>query len=197
MQSEKEKLRSTILKRRLSIPNEIRHAQQRELDRLLVSEIKKNPNAAILSYRGFRGEYDPSLVTRECAERIWCFPRIQFDQNKIPAMEFYVVKDLATMIPNKIGIEEPSPTLHKLFRPKGEVIMIVPSVAMTRAGDRLGYGNGFYDRYLEIHAQSISKTIAPVFSCQIVDSVFAEDHDHPIELVLTARDLTNSQGTPS
>lgn len=63
-------------------------------------------------------------------------------------------------------------------------VILVPGIAFTRAGRRLGRGGGYYDRLL---AQCGARTarIGICFDCQIVDELPAEPHDQPVETVLT------------
>jgi 5-formyltetrahydrofolate cyclo-ligase len=61
-------------------------------------------------------------------------------------------------------------------------VMLVPTVGMTRAGIRLGYGHGFYDRYLTI---SKAKTISLTYSKQIVKSIPFSEKDIKIDWIVT------------
>ena len=61
-------------------------------------------------------------------------------------------------------------------------IVIVPTVGITRCGDRLGYGFGFYDRYL---ANTTAKTISLTFSQQIVKSIPNTESDVKIDWIIT------------
>lgn len=61
-------------------------------------------------------------------------------------------------------------------------IVLVPLLAADRSGGRLGYGGGFYDRTLELHA-CISVGLA--YDGQLLDSVPREAHDQDLDFVLT------------
>ena len=63
-------------------------------------------------------------------------------------------------------------------------VVIVPGIAFTLAGDRLGQGGGWYDRFLaEIRADCV--TIGVCFAEQIVESLPVESHDVTIDHVVT------------
>jgi len=72
-------------------------------------------------------------------------------------------------------------------------LFIVPGLAFTKNGCRLGHGMGYYDRYLARHQQmfSVNKdgetptTIALCFAEQIVDDIPTTGHDFPIDFVLS------------
>ena len=61
-------------------------------------------------------------------------------------------------------------------------VIIVPAIALTRDGHRLGYGFGYYDRYL---SGKKSKTIALGYSKQIIKSFPYSDHDIRIDCIVT------------
>jgi 5-formyltetrahydrofolate cyclo-ligase len=68
-------------------------------------------------------------------------------------------------------------------------VVAVPGVAFDRAGGRVGYGGGFYDRFLgRLRADALRVGIA--FSCQLVDEpVPAASFDVPIDAVVTEREV--------
>lgn len=90
------------------------------------------------------------------------------------------------------GISEPVTSLEKL--PAGpatlngkKVFVVVPGLAFTRSGLRLGKGKGFYDRYIKLLAQSrASVTLAAfAFSCQIQSTIPQNDNDRSVHLIVT------------
>ena len=65
----------------------------------------------------------------------------------------------------------------------GEIdLVLVPGLAFDRRGYRLGQGGGYYDRYLP---QTKAVTVALCRSCFLLDAVPREEHDAPVDLVLT------------
>lgn len=76
----------------------------------------------------------------------------------------------------KFGILEPSGTPELDLARRGEgVVVVVPGMAFTRSGDRLGRGRGFYDRALgELER---AKRIGVCYSCQVLESLPVEEHD--------------------
>ena len=67
-------------------------------------------------------------------------------------------------------------------------IVIVPGLAFDRNGFRLGYGRGFYDRYLSALGDA-STTIGFCFSSQIAEQVPAEPHDVALDILVTDREV--------
>lgn len=61
-------------------------------------------------------------------------------------------------------------------------LVVVPAVAYDRKGNRLGRGKGFYDRLLK---SSRATKIGIAYDFQIVEEIPVEDHDVPVDLVIT------------
>jgi 5-formyltetrahydrofolate cyclo-ligase len=66
-------------------------------------------------------------------------------------------------------------------------VVIVPLLAFDRAGHRLGYGAGYYDRFLSSYPRA--KRIGAAFSCQEIGSVPADDNDVAMDLIVTEHDI--------
>lgn len=66
-------------------------------------------------------------------------------------------------------------------------VIIVPLLAFDRAGHRLGYGAGYYDRFLSSYPRA--KKIGAAFSCQEIGSVPADNNDVAMDLIVTEREI--------
>ena len=62
-------------------------------------------------------------------------------------------------------------------------LLIVPGLAFTKDGYRLGFGGGYYDRFLSSYKGT---TIALAYECQLIDKLPLELHDIPVQQVVTA-----------
>jgi 5-formyltetrahydrofolate cyclo-ligase len=99
-------------------------------------------------------------------------------------MRHVVYEDGMGMTINTLGVHEPrdgkSVSLEELD------LIIVPALGAGRNGHRIGYGKGHYDEFL--HALKIP-TIGLVFAPCLVDFVPAEDHDVPLSILVTDREI--------
>lgn len=79
------------------------------------------------------------------------------------------------------------PTEDDYFDPE---ILIVPLVAFTKQGDRLGYGGGFYDRTLEaLRAKRPTLAIGFAYTAQLSPNLPIEPTDQPLDLIVTETDI--------
>lgn len=110
----------------------------------------------------------------------FCFPRCLRGH----AMEFRHVREPASdMAPAAMGI--PAPKLScPLIAPQELDILIVPGLAFTARGERLGYGGGYYDRYIPQCRQA--HVLALAFPEQICDTLPTEPHDCRIGNIICA-----------
>jgi 5-formyltetrahydrofolate cyclo-ligase len=85
------------------------------------------------------------------------------------------------------GIREPKAERLRVV-PPGEIdAVLIPAVAFDRRGYRVGYGGGYYDRFLPKVPQAA--TIGAVFACQIVPEVPIDRYDVQVEKVATEDEL--------
>jgi 5-formyltetrahydrofolate cyclo-ligase len=72
-------------------------------------------------------------------------------------------------------------------------VVIVPGLAFDRSGHRVGYGRGFYDRFLAT-LRPDALTVGICFSVQLVDEVPHGQGDRPVDLVMTEHGLNGESG---
>ena len=91
----------------------------------------------------------------------------------------FVVYDPQQLVKTSFGLLEPQGNLEVMDASQIDLIH-VPGLAFTTKGYRIGYGGGYYDRYLE---QFTGHTLSTVYPCQIRD-FSPENHDIPVQEVL-------------
>ncbi len=103
-------------------------------------------------------------------------------------MTFYRLTPHQILEQGPMGIWQP-PQDHPV-KPESIELLIVPAVGFDRAGYRIGYGGGFYDRFL---AHFHGWTIGVGFDCQLVDSLPVHTHDRPIQMLITETQILHFQ----
>jgi 5-formyltetrahydrofolate cyclo-ligase len=113
--------------------------------------------------------------------RAFCYPRVTREQ-----MEFVEVATLDALAPAAWNpwIREPALTETRRVTPAEIDLILVPGLAFTRDGWRLGRGGGFYDRFLaQLPARAVNLGVC--FEVQIVETLPVEAHDHRLDLIVT------------
>lgn len=87
---------------------------------------------------------------------------------------------------SNFGILEPKKGSLRLFSQKNLEIILVPGLAFTEGGTRLGYGGGYYDRFLSTISKKIPK-IALAFELQIVKDLPEDSYDVPMDYIFTEK----------
>ncbi len=98
-------------------------------------------------------------------------------------MVFLWLDDLRKIAPGYHGI--PEPVADGPMADSPDALVLMPGLAFDAAGRRLGYGGGFYDRFLA--AEPGHPTLALCYDFQLVEQVPAQAHDFPVDFVLSAK----------
>jgi 5-formyltetrahydrofolate cyclo-ligase len=105
-------------------------------------------------------------------------------------MDFRVLESFDQLETVYFNLLEPIESKTTLIDPKEIELLIVPGLAFTKGGFRLGVGGGYYDRFLEYHQL---RTLSLAFHQQIVSEIPLEEHDIPVMKIITDQgSYTNS-----
>lgn len=117
------------------------------------------------------------LLARWSGARRLALPRVEGD-----TMRFFLY-DPSAMRRGAFGIDEPGPGAVEC--PPSEIdLMVVPGVAFTAAGDRLGRGRGYYDRYLSLPGLRAVR-VGVCYAHQLLAGLPVEPHDVRMDCVVT------------
>lgn len=146
-------------------------------ERVLNSARVKNSDN-ILIYVSYGSETDTHFIIEKLLEsgKNVAVPRCL--ENGI--MEFIYIKSLDELSAGAYGISEPSGNNKALITE--DTICIVPAFSFASDGTRLGYGGGYYDRFLE---KSEIYTIGICYDEMFSESLPSEKHDIKIKTVIT------------
>ena len=97
-------------------------------------------------------------------------------------MDFFQWSSEDPLIINKYGI--PEPTSDKIKCPS---ILLVPLVAFDKNLNRVGYGGGFYDRYIKKNMNKKILTIGLAYSYQEIKEVPINEHDIKLDFIITEK----------
>ena len=137
------------------------------------------------SYLPFRNEFPTQLLNDELNKLNFNMSLPCINKND-SSMTFRNYTSDSSLVPNSYGILEPSQNAE-MVTPS---IIIVPLVAFSLDGYRLGYGGGYYDRYIEKNLENKDLIIIGLgFSFQKYDELPNENHDQKLNWILTEKYL--------
>ncbi|MFI3317690.1 MAG: 5-formyltetrahydrofolate cyclo-ligase [Rikenellaceae bacterium] len=166
-------IRAKIKSLNLAIDEQERRAAAEVLSERILAHPCVRSAQRIALFSSLRDEIDTSVLIEQLAgDKHLLLPRVVGDE-----MEFVSLGE--SLQSGSFGILEPA---AGEAIPYSEIdLMIVPAVAYTANGDRLGRGKGYYDRYL---TQGKIRTIGVAYSHQIVTGLPTEPHDVQIDEVI-------------
>lgn len=104
-----------------------------------------------------------------------CYP-------KEKKMSFRLLTEFSQLESVFYGLLEPIEEKTKVINHEQIDLLLVPGLAYTIEGFRLGFGGGYYDRYLKDYS---GKTVSLAFQSQIIPQLKVENHDIPVEKIIT------------
>ena len=155
--------------------------------------LKEFRNAdAFLMYASLQGEVETLSLIKELLEEgkknVYC-PVTNGDK-----MEFYRIKAFEDLKEGNFHVLEPEVVENNLFIPEKNknYCMIMPGLMFDKKGNRLGYGKGYYDKYLEKLAEDVKMTaIGLSYEAMIRDEIPAEETDRRADYVVTEKEIYN------
>ena len=125
-------------------------------------------------------EPDVERLWPEVGSRTFCYPRVHGER-----LIFLRVADRAALEPSHRNLREPPHAVDGIVAPGSLDLLLVPGVAFTPGGRRLGRGGGFYDRLLADPALRAS-TFGVCFAEQLREHLPLEPHDQAVKRVFSA-----------
>ncbi len=195
---EKKALRKEMSCRRDKMkPEDIREASRTIFERLRTQNFYRQA-AVVFSYASFRSEVDTWSFNRQVLAdgKILALPKVLGKEK----MEFYQIKSMDRLVPGYMGIPEPGsecPPISPVRPESRRGMILVPGLAFDTDFYRLGYGGGYYDRYLSAYGLKQGDTgseksdIRRLISCgvaydkQIVGQVPREWTDCSLDYIVT------------
>ncbi len=156
------------------------------INSLISSELYKKASN-IMSYVSFNNEVNTHKFIAKAIEdgkKI----SVPYINNKNKVMLPCLIHDINELVPGYFGILSPDPNRLKLIDEKSIDLVIVPGAVFDKNGYRIGYGGGYYDKFLPLLRKDTS-TIGLAFSFQVIDKVPFEKYDIPVDFIITEKDF--------
>ncbi|CAG9612775.1 putative protein YqgN [Bacillus rhizoplanae] len=184
MKEEKKRLRKEILQRMNALSEE----QYTTLSEKIADSLYKQREWIAAQTIGITLSMEREVNTYAIIEKAWeegkaiVVPKCNRETRTMTFRQITNFEQLETVYMN---LREPDPSITEEVSAEEIDLLLVPGVAFTRKGERVGYGGGYYDRYLVNYK---GKTLSLVFDFQIVSHIPVEPFDKAVEKIITEKE---------
>ncbi|GGC91774.1 5-formyltetrahydrofolate cyclo-ligase [Thalassobacillus devorans] len=154
--------------------------EQKLVDQLLQSHLYQQADTIGITISQ-KNEWNTSAVI----EKSWELGKIVAVPKCDPRphhLHFYKLDDFNQLETVFYGLQEPNPDLCEPIKKSAIDLIIVPGLLFDIRGYRIGYGGGYYDRYLSDYQ---GKTVALASNAQLVEALPYEAYDIPVDHLIT------------
>ena len=176
---DKKTLRTQIREqKRAMTPEQIEKASQALTEQFLALEVYRNAKT-LYGYLPYNQEVRtvPILARALADGKQVAVPKVYGDE-----MRFIYLTDLSQVATGYAGI--PEPIADEPIADDPAALVLMPGLAFDKEGHRIGYGGGFYDKFL--NAEPTHPTVALCYAFQMVEDLPTEEFDVPVDRVLWA-----------
>ncbi|HZW49893.1 MAG TPA: 5-formyltetrahydrofolate cyclo-ligase [Bacillota bacterium] len=180
-------LRSQILSLRDRLSPEERTTASTAVTQCLAALPAWNQARTIMAFLSFRSEID----TRAMIEMAWSAgkkvvgPRCH---RKDRRLEVHQIKAWTDLQSSNYGILEPPDSIDTQVDPQEIDLILIPGSVFDQAGNRMGYGAGYYDRFL-LRCRVNAVRVALAYDFQVVEKLQPKPHDQTVDYLLTDSNL--------
>lgn len=185
LRDEKISLRALYKAARSSVP--YRADKDAAIAKKVIGHDEVNNARLVLCYLSIDDEVDTINIIKglmEMGKKI-ALPRCGAERG---IMSFYYYKSQDELIRGRYGLLEPNPEVCEIVEDFSQSVCIVPALAIDKGGYRLGYGGGYYDRFLPSYP---CKRIGIVYDICFTESLPHGRFDIPMNHVITESQIVN------
>ncbi|MEA0554887.1 5-formyltetrahydrofolate cyclo-ligase [Lysinibacillus irui] len=152
----------------------------------IVKKVLQEPYIIEANTIGLTISNKPEVDTFLLIEELWQLGKkvaVPKCHPKTREMSFYAIDSFAQLETIYMHLREPIPERCEFVDANEMDVILVPGVVFDRYGYRIGYGGGYYDRYVLNYKKG--KLLSMLFDEQIIDRVPTEEHDCPVDIIVT------------
>lgn len=188
---DKKEARKLALERRNSVSGTARLEMETKITEQIIRSPYYKQAQAVLSYAAFRSEVSTAQIHEKIladGKKLY-LPKTYVKNHE---MVFFRTENLNELVSGYQGILEPEETWPG-WEGSGKTLMIMPGVAFDNAGNRVGYGGGYYDRFLMKYRDRIFHSMLLAFEIQRIPEIKAENFDLPADEIVTEVEGKNGE----
>jgi len=178
---EKDQLRKQMMKKRSSLSKKEKKIKDQSIYNQVVNDEDYNTADSVFLFLSFGSEIDTKKIIQDAldhSKKVF-LPKVVGEN-----LELFEVEDFENLERSKYGILEPNENCQAIRNCSLDFILM-PGLAFDQSGGRVGYGGGFYDRYISSlpNYEKIPK-VAIAYDFQIVDEVPMSRYDIPVDRII-------------
>ena len=174
-----------IEKREKLTKQEVKEKSRKIIDNLRsLKEFQSAKN--ILFYVSFNKEVNTQELIKELLGKKEKTVVVPYLIKNYPILQLSELKNFDELEEKSFGIMEPREFYIREFSIDRLDLVILPGIVFDKEGYRIGFGHGYYDRFLKKLKKNVKK-IGLAFEVQIVDNIPEEKHDVPVDVVVTEK----------
>lgn len=179
---DKKALRDYARSLRESITNEQKKLYDEVIYNKVINSEEYFNSKVIFIFVSFGSEIDTHKIITKALEdnKIVCVPKVI---SKKEGMKAVAISSFQELERSKYGILEPREICNEI-KPSSIDLVLVPGLLFDTVGGRIGYGAGYYDRFLK-QLKRESKKIGIGYKLQLIDKVPMEEHDVFLDYIIT------------
>jgi 5-formyltetrahydrofolate cyclo-ligase len=182
-------MKDAIRKQVLEVRNKLSDDEVYRLSENIFLNLRENSffnnSTHVMIYLDFKHEVKTDLIINYCLEhgkKVYvpiCIP----ETHELRISRITSLKELQS---GHFEIREPVTEYLRLSDSSRIDLVLVPGVAFDSSGNRIGFGAGYYDRFMK-RLQSGAAKVAIAYSFQVVDFVPSDEYDIPVDYIVTEK----------
>lgn len=184
--------KGNIRKNILRLRDELSEEERREKSKIIIKKLldisKYKEAEIILAYASYKSEVQTEeliIHALKNGKKLYC-PKV-----KGAEMEFYRITSMSDFVSGYKGIKEPKGSsktrLDSAAITRGNHLMIMPGAVFDKEGNRIGYGKGYYDKYIEKHNRLYRAAIC--FEFQVQNNIPNGKYDKGSDIIITEESI--------
>ena len=180
----KKQLRQIIKNKRKSIAGK-ELIDEKIAELFISSNLYKNADT-ILCYASLTDEINTDAIIKKALDdgKNVALPLCE---NSDGVMNFYIINGFDDLLCGHFGVREPNVKKCKMLDDSSNSVIVVPGLCFDRCGFRVGYGKGYYDRYLQ---NFNLYSVGLCYNNFIIDKVPADIYDKNVDFIVSEYSIT-------
>jgi len=175
----KNQLKESVLEKRNSLSKEEIIDISNQIQKNLFNLECYKKSKTVMFFVSFNSEVNTHDMIREALKnKTVIVPKVEHHE-----IEPSVIIDFNNLVTAKFGILEPIELMKIAY--KNIDLVLVPGIVFDKEGHRIGYGFGYYDKFLKKVPKAIK--LGLTFDFQVIDKIPREMHDVPVDMIVTEK----------